>query len=125
MSFRLINKTLRINNLKTRTAMNAKILVLLFVLKRSYICYYIICLTVPSTITVTVAKLQIYTFTIKEWGGCRYYRAFSTILFRQMLLQLVLWNKKVPLKERGYSDSLQINISFKISRNNHRPFVTI
>ena len=35
----------RFNNLKTRTAMNTKIS--LFVLKRSYICYYIICFSVP------------------------------------------------------------------------------
>ena len=42
-----INKTLHLNNLKTRTAMNAKISVLLFVLKPSYICYYIICTSVP------------------------------------------------------------------------------
>ena len=42
-----INKNLRLNNLKTRIEMNAKISTLLFVLKQSYICYYLKCMTVP------------------------------------------------------------------------------
>ena len=48
MSFLFTNKTLLVFNLKTRTDMNAKISVL-FVLKRSYICYYIIYMTAPLT----------------------------------------------------------------------------
>ena len=52
MSFLFINKTLRLNNLKTRTATDAKTSVfILFVLKRSYIYYYI------SYMTVTLRKL--------------------------------------------------------------------
>ena len=47
LSFLFGNKTLRVNNLNTRTAINAKISVLLFVLKGSFICYYAICMTVP------------------------------------------------------------------------------
>ena len=43
----MTKKSLRLDNLETRTAMNAKNSVLVFVLKRSYI-YYIICMTVPS-----------------------------------------------------------------------------
>ena len=36
---------------------------------------------------------QINTFTRKEWDGCKCFRAFKTVLFKQILLQLVLWNK--------------------------------
>ena len=61
MSFLFINKTLRLNNLKTRTAMNAKISILFFVLKRSYICYYMVCMTVPLK-RFNVAKLLICYF---------------------------------------------------------------
>ena len=43
-----INKTLQLNDLKPTTAMNAKIL--LFVLKRSYSCYYVISRTAPLTL---------------------------------------------------------------------------
>ena len=42
-----INKSLRLNNSKTKTAMNTKISVFVICLKRSYICYNIICITVP------------------------------------------------------------------------------
>ena len=28
-----------------------------------------------------------------KWDGCKYFRAFNTVLFEQKLLQLVLWNK--------------------------------
>ena len=44
--FLLINKTLRFNNLNTRTAIQKR-KCFLFVLKRSYICFYIICMIVP------------------------------------------------------------------------------
>ena len=41
---------MRLSNLKTGTGKNANISVfVLFVLKRSYICYYIICMAVPTT----------------------------------------------------------------------------
>ena len=46
-----INKNLRLNNSKTKTAMNANPQYLLFVWKRSYICYYIICMSVPLKIS--------------------------------------------------------------------------
>ena len=46
MSFLFINKTLRLDNLKTRKLWMRKFPCLLFVLKRSYICYHIICMTV-------------------------------------------------------------------------------
>ena len=36
-----------------------------------------------STIAaITVVKLQINTFTNKQWGGCKYFHAFSTSLFK-------------------------------------------
>ena len=46
LSFLLMNRILRLINFKTRTVMNTvrKYQCLLFVLKRSYICYYIICM---------------------------------------------------------------------------------
>ena len=47
MSFLFVNKTLRLNNWKTRKLWVLKLQCLLFVLKRSYICYYIICMAVP------------------------------------------------------------------------------
>ena len=52
LSFLFTNNVSRPNNLKTSTAMNAKISSLLFVLKRSYICYFIICMTVPFSIPI-------------------------------------------------------------------------
>ena len=62
------NKTLWLNNLKTRTAMNAKTSVfLLLVLKRSYICYYIICMTVPKR-PWCICKIQP---TISYNSNCR------------------------------------------------------
>ena len=42
--FLLKKKTLPFNNLKSRSCTNAKISVLLFMLKRLYNCYYIICM---------------------------------------------------------------------------------
>ena len=47
--FLFINKTLQLNKLKTRTAMNAKNVFLLFVSKQSYIFYHLICMTAPLT----------------------------------------------------------------------------
>ena len=49
MSFLFINKTFWLNNLKTRTVLNTKFLCFLFVLKRPYVCYYVICMAVPLT----------------------------------------------------------------------------
>ena len=40
---------------------------------------------------------------MKEWELCKYFRAFNTAIFKQKLLELVLWNKKAPLKEQGYN----------------------
>ena len=58
MSFLFINKTLWCNNLNTRTSINAKISVSLFVLKRSYICYYIISMTVPLILEASNSKSE-------------------------------------------------------------------
>ena len=63
-----------------------------------------------------------YREIIKLKGdGCKCFRAFNAVLFKQKLLQLVLWNKQVSLKEQGYNGFPQINIPFKFSRINHRP----
>ena len=63
MSFLFINKTLRLNNLKTRIAMNAKISVFVICIG-----YYIICMTVPL---INVTKLLLLEkpcmFSIKKW----------------------------------------------------------
>ena len=61
--------------------------------------------------------LTMNTFTTKEWGGCRYIRAFNIVLFKQKLLQLILWKKQVPLKKSGYNDFPQINIPFQSFAN--------
>ena len=58
-------------------------------------------------------------------GGWKCFRAFNTVLFKQKLLQLVLWNKLAPLKEQGNNDFPQINAPFKFSRINQRSFVTM
>ena len=63
------------------------------------------------------------TFTNKEWGTCKYFRAFNTVIFKPLLLQLVLWNKQTPVKDQDYNGFLQINITFKFSRINHIPLV--
>ena len=42
-----IDNILRLNNLKTRTDLNAEISVFVFRVKRLHICYYVICMTVP------------------------------------------------------------------------------
>ena len=39
---------------------------------------------------MSVVKLQINTFTNIEWGGYKYFRPFNTVLFKQILLQLIL-----------------------------------
>ena len=57
----------------------------------------------------------------ERMGKC--FRAFDSVFFKQKLLQLVLWNKKAPLKKQGYSGFLPINVLFKFSRINHRPLV--
>ena len=56
-------------------------------------------------------------FTMKEWDLCKCFCAFNTVLFKQKLLQLVLWNKKAPLKEQGYNGFPQINILFNFFSN--------
>ena len=50
---------------------------------------------------ITVAKLQMSAFTNKEWSSCKYFRAFNTVGFEPILLQLVLQNKQAPLKDQG------------------------
>ena len=47
LHFPFINKTLRLNNLKTRTNMNAKISLFVICAEAIIICYYIICMTIP------------------------------------------------------------------------------
>ena len=64
MSFLFINKTLRFNNLKTRTAMNAKSQCLLFMLKWSYVCYYIICIAVSLMFSELYASIYFQDFVI-------------------------------------------------------------
>ena len=62
-------------------------------------------------------KLKINTVTNKERIGCKYFRAFNTVLFKKILLQPVLWNKRAPLKEQGYNGFPEINIPFKTTSN--------
>ena len=64
---------------------------------------------------------QINTFIMKEWDLYKYFCAVNTILFKQELLQLVQWNKKITLKEKGYNGFPQISIFFNFSWINHRP----
>ena len=47
MSFLFINKTLRLKTYKLEQLWMQKFQCLLFVLNRSYICYFIVCMTVP------------------------------------------------------------------------------
>ena len=53
---------------------------------------------------------------MKEWEGCKCFHAFNKALFKQNLLQLVLWNKQAPLKRQGYEGFSQINtVPFEFS----------
>ena len=58
-SFLLINKTLQLNNLKKTTTVTLmqKFQCLLFVLNQSYVCYYIICMTVPLSRIFNLFKI--------------------------------------------------------------------
>ena len=56
MSLLFINKTSGLSNLKTRTAMNAKITVFVICVEAIYVCYYIICMTV--TLSVMILKKE-------------------------------------------------------------------
>ena len=56
----------------------------------------------------------------ERWDLCTYFCGFNTVLFKQKLLQLVLWNKEVPLKEQGYNGYPQINILFNFFLNQPR-----
>ena len=69
-----INNTLQPNKLKIRTAMNAKISVL-FVLKRSYICYCIICIT---SLTNFMQLSSFYTPWKKAVQFCYALRSYRT-----------------------------------------------
>ena len=60
---------------------------------------------------------------MKEWDLCKCFCTFHTVLFKQKLLQLVLWNKHAPLKEQGHNGFPQINIPFNFSQINHRLLV--
>ena len=61
----------------------------------------------------------IFKLKNERMGTC--FREFNTVLFKQKLLQLVLWNKYAPLKKQGYSGFLPISIPFKFSPIKHRP----
>ena len=61
---------LRLNNLKPRTVMNAKISVLLICVKGSYICYCTICMTVP------LKQNKHYVNKINFGGGIKFRRGF-------------------------------------------------
>ena len=56
MFFLFINKNLRLNNLKTRAAMNAKISVIVIYVE-VIICYYITCMTVPLSALNKLSQL--------------------------------------------------------------------
>ena len=56
MSLLFINKTSGLSNLKTRTAMNAKITVFVICVEAIYVYYYIICMTV--TLSVMILKKE-------------------------------------------------------------------
>ena len=58
LSFLFINKTLRLNNLKTRAAVNVKILMLVFCVEGSYICYYTIYMIEPSILSFSETDKQ-------------------------------------------------------------------
>ena len=65
--------------------------------------------------------MQINTLINKDWGSCKYFRAFNIVLFKQILLQIILWSKYAHSKEQDYNGFSQINIPFKFSWINHRP----
>ena len=113
MSFLFINKTLRLNNLKTRTARDAnfrKFQFLLFELERSYICicYYITCMAVPLMMTVFLFHILLSVYTYLQWF-------FFFLLFKTLLLiffkcydfdfiqrgNFYLSMKRDPLHKRG------------------------
>ena len=119
MSFLFINKTLRLNNLKTRTARDAnfrKFQFLLFELERSYICicYYITCMAVPLMMTAFLFHILLSVYTYLQWY-CIYCFFFFFLLFKTLLLiffkcydvdfiqrgNFYLSMKRDPLHKRG------------------------
>ena len=62
-----INKTLQINDLKTKTAMNAKISVFVICVDATII-YYITCMTVPLTLSVHWFLYDIHLLHEKDKG---------------------------------------------------------
>ena len=56
LSFQYISKTLQLNNVQTSRGINEKILVLLYVLKGSYVYHCIICMTVPLKLANAVEQ---------------------------------------------------------------------
>ena len=53
--FSVYKQNFTANNLKTRAAMHANISAFLFVLERSYVCYYIACMTVPIRLSLGIS----------------------------------------------------------------------
>ena len=72
LPFLFVNKTLRFSNLKCRIAMR-KLQCLLFVVKQSYICHFIICMTVP------LRTVWLYLFWVAR-NGCFWLNPFSCTL---------------------------------------------
>ena len=107
MPFLVINKNLRFNNLKTRTAMNARISVfvirmrklrcLLFVLMRSDTFCYITCITLPLTNFMPLVFFylmfsEVFTRYRKEsvaWTELKSYNSRQTIFHRRQLRYFV------------------------------------
>ena len=48
---------------------------------------------------IALWNCQINTFTMKECHGLKYFCVFSTVIFKQKLLQIVLWKKQAPSKK--------------------------
>ena len=69
MSFLFINKTLQINSLKTRAAMNSKISVFVVCVQARYIRYYKICMTVPLRTPFFIEHLR-WLLVISEKTQC-------------------------------------------------------
>ena len=62
---------------------------------------------------------------MKEWDGCKCFRAFHTVLSKQKLLQLVLWNKQAALKKQGNNCFRQINALCPSNSNRLTDYLSI
>ena len=67
MSFLFINKTLLLNDLKLEQLWMSKFQYLIFVLKRPYICYCIICMAVPLIFAKVTPKQCPGAILISKW----------------------------------------------------------